>query len=80
MPNDQPHQDYKNVETWTIAYCINNNLAVHERWQLRLADAFREAAEEEPVKNGTWTTEQAARFRLATQLQDEFEVSVRRGT
>jgi hypothetical protein len=71
--SDKRYNGWQNYETWAVALWIDNEEISYNYWREQAADHKRNAPACEPVKEGIWSTEQAARFNLADHLKREFE-------
>ena len=65
------YNGWTNYETRAVALWINNDLSTKMHWTAEAVDASLESPFCEMVQDGTWTSEEAARFDLADRLKDE---------
>lgn len=73
MTQQEKYNGYKNYETWCVTLWLENDQPTYEYWRQQARLQAAGAPQAEQVQKGFWTTEQAAKFLLADQLQREFE-------
>ena len=64
---------WTNYETWAVHLWLNNEESTYRYWREQAEKWTTQALHLPQVLTGDWTAEQAQRFRLADQLQEEFE-------
>ena len=69
--NDERYNGWTNYETWAVGLWIDNDQGTYFYWRDEAASHAREADNDEMVRKGIWTTQEAARYNLARQLKDE---------
>ncbi len=72
MKNEK-YNGWTNFETWVTALWLDNERPSYEHWREVTKQTSNEAKNAEQVKQGIWTVEQAARFRLADKLKADIE-------
>lgn len=68
---EERYNGWTNYETWAVSLWIDNDLVTKMYWTGQAVEAALESPFCEMVQDGTWTSEEAARFNLAEQLKDE---------
>jgi hypothetical protein len=71
--NDQTYNGWANYETWLVGLWLDNDAGSYEYWRDQAEECWREAPSTEEVKKGTWTREEATKFNLADQIQEEIQ-------
>ena len=65
------YNGWTNYETWNVALWIDNEQGSQEYWREVTREIRETASEASQVKDAIWSIEQAARFTLADQLEEE---------
>lgn len=65
------YNGWTNYETWAVSLWIDNHQATYDYWLRETIRQYNEAEDDEMVRRGLWTADQAARYNLARQLKDE---------
>ena len=68
---DNRYNGWTNYETWAVSLWIDNDQATHLYWRQEAARQAKESANCQMVRDGVWTSKDAARFNLAEQLKEE---------
>ena len=71
---DQTEKSYNgwtNYETWVTALWLDNDYATHCYWREVTEECQAAAPATEPVQQGVWTVEEAARLTLSNRLKEE---------
>ncbi len=68
---EERYNGWTNYETWAVSLWIDNEQASHVYWRQGAARQARESANCEMVRDGAWTSKEAARYNLAEQLKEE---------
>lgn len=63
------YQGWTNYETWTVSLWLDNEETTYRRWREKAALCRLQAAEAAQVREGVWSTEEAAKLTLADQLK-----------
>ena len=71
MNNDTRYNGYENYETWAVALWLENDEATYRYWREAASEEQREAPDCWQVKQNIWTSQKAARFRLADRLKEQ---------
>jgi len=68
---DNRYNGWTNYETWAVALWIDNDYGSHTYWRQEAARHVKDSPKCQMVRDGLWTTNEAARFSLADQLKEE---------
>jgi hypothetical protein len=71
--NNETYNGWANYETWLVGLWLDNDAGSYEYWRDQAEECWREAPSTEEVKKGTWTREEATKFNLADQIQEEIQ-------
>lgn len=69
--NAKRYNGWTNYETWVTALWLDNDFATHCYWREATQECKLSAGSAKQVKQGYWTTEEAAKFTLADRLKAE---------
>jgi hypothetical protein len=75
MKNAMSGENYNgwtNYETWAVSHWIDDSQEACDYWKNQAAKQRKAAPACKQVLEGTWTVEDATKFNLADQLQEEF--------
>lgn len=67
------YQGYTNYETWVTALWLGNDFETDSELHRKAEERAEQAKEDENVKNGIWTECEAAKLRLADDIQKMIE-------
>ena len=73
MSEDKKYNGWTNYETWAVNLWLENEERTYFYWRAQAESHRTEAQACDEVKNGIWTTDEAAKFNLADQLKNELE-------
>ncbi len=68
---EKRYNGWTNYETWAVSLWNDNDQATQVYWRQEASRQAQEAAHGEMVRDGVWTSKEAARFNLAEQLKEE---------
>lgn len=69
MSATKTYNGWTNYETWGVALVLDNEQSTQEIALEMAREAIANASTDESVRDGIWTAEQAARYRLAADLK-----------
>lgn len=69
--NEKRYNGWTNYETWVTALWLDNDEGTQTYWREVTCQCQEEAPRASQVRDGFWTTEQAARFTLADRIKEE---------
>jgi len=69
--SDKSCYGWNNVQTWTAALWLYSDRSSYRYWRGRAMWHRVHAGGARQVRDGTWSIDDAARYRLADQLQEE---------
>lgn len=73
MDNESGYNGWKTYETWCVHLWLTNDEGTYRYWREEARRHRAEAPECSQVKERIWNKEQAAKFNLADQLEQEIE-------
>lgn len=73
MSEDKSYNGWTNYETWAVNLWLENEEGTYRYWRAQAESHLTEDQACDEVRDGIWTTDEAAKFNLADQLKDEVE-------
>ena len=71
--SDKGYNGWTNYETWLVNLWIDNDQGTQEYWLDKAKDFAECAQDSSQVRDGIWTTAEAAKFNFADFLKDRYE-------